>query len=96
MFTKYWHENKIKTFSVNKMFSLPCSYDLEVNTETTMYMLLSRHQNVGQNHDIKVLNRCLENMPQFEYLGTTVTNQNLTQKEIKAILNSDNAYYHTM
>jgi hypothetical protein len=28
---------------------------LEVNTEKTKYMLLSRHQNAGQNHDIKVL-----------------------------------------
>jgi hypothetical protein len=26
---------------------------LEVNTEKTKYMLLSRHQNVGQNYDIK-------------------------------------------
>jgi hypothetical protein len=26
---------------------------LEVNTEKTKYMLLSRHQNAGQNHDIK-------------------------------------------
>jgi hypothetical protein len=25
---------------------------LEVNTEKTKYMLLSRHQNAGQNHDI--------------------------------------------
>jgi hypothetical protein len=26
---------------------------LEVNTEKTKYMLLSRHKNAGQNHDIK-------------------------------------------
>jgi hypothetical protein len=29
---------------------------LEVNTEKTKYMLLSRHQMAGQNHDIKVAN----------------------------------------
>jgi hypothetical protein len=28
---------------------------LEVNTEKTKYMLLSRHQNARQNHDIKTL-----------------------------------------
>jgi hypothetical protein len=28
--------------------------DLEVNTERTKYMLLSRHQNAGQNDDIKM------------------------------------------
>jgi hypothetical protein len=27
---------------------------LEVNIEKTKYMLLSRHQNTGQNHDMKV------------------------------------------
>jgi hypothetical protein len=27
---------------------------LEVNTEKTKYMLLSRHQNAGQNHDTKI------------------------------------------
>jgi hypothetical protein len=30
---------------------------LEVNAEETKYMLLSRHQNAGQNHDIKMGNR---------------------------------------
>jgi hypothetical protein len=31
--------------------------DLKVNAERTKYMLLSHHQNVGQNHDIKIANR---------------------------------------
>jgi hypothetical protein len=50
---------------------------LEINVETTKYMLLSRHQNVGQNRNIKIANRSFENVSQFRYLGTTVTNQNL-------------------
>jgi hypothetical protein len=29
---------------------------LQVNTEKTKYMLLSRHQNAGQNRDIKIGN----------------------------------------
>jgi hypothetical protein len=33
-------------------------------------------------------------MSQFRYLGTTVTNQNLIQEEIKRRLNSGNACYH--
>jgi hypothetical protein len=37
-------------------------------------MLLSRHQNGGQNHDIKIADRFFENVSQFTYLGTTVTN----------------------
>jgi hypothetical protein len=38
---------------------------LEINVEKTRYMLLSRHQNVGQNRDIKTANRSFENVPQF-------------------------------
>jgi hypothetical protein len=41
---------------------------LEVNTEETKYMLLSRHQNVGQNHDIKIANRCFENVAQSIFI----------------------------
>jgi hypothetical protein len=50
-------------------------------------MLLSRHQNAGQNHDVKIANRCFENVAQFIYLGMTVTNQKLIQEEIKKRLN---------
>jgi hypothetical protein len=60
---------------------------LEVNVEKTKYKLLSRHQNAGQNHDIKVGDRSYENVAQFKYLGTTVTNQNLIGEEIKRRLN---------
>jgi hypothetical protein len=69
---------------------------LDENTEKTKYMLLSRHQNAGQNHDIKKGNRCFENVAQFRYLGTTITNQNLIQEEIKRKLNSGNACYRSV
>jgi hypothetical protein len=42
---------------------------LVVNAKKTMYMLLFCHQNAGQNHDIKIANRCFENVAQFKYLG---------------------------
>jgi hypothetical protein len=52
---------------------------LEVNAKETKCtsMLLSRHQNAGQTHDMKIVNRCFENVAQFRYLGTAVTNKNL-------------------
>jgi hypothetical protein len=34
----------------------------EINAEKTKYMLLSRHQNVGQNWDIKLANRSFGNV----------------------------------
>jgi hypothetical protein len=69
---------------------------LEINVDKTKYMLLSRHQNVGQNRGVKIANRSFENVSQFKYLGTTVTNQNLIQEEIKRRLNSVNACYHSV
>jgi hypothetical protein len=56
-------------------------------------MLLSHHQNVGQNQDKIIANRSFEIESQFKYLETTVTNQNLTQEEIKGRLNPANACY---
>jgi hypothetical protein len=64
---------------------------LEINVEKTKRMLLSRHQNVGQNRDRKIANRSFENVSQFKYLGTTVINQNLFQNKSKRRLNSGNA-----
>jgi hypothetical protein len=58
--------------------------------------IMSRHQNARQNHDIKIGNRRFENVAQFRYLGTTITNRNLIQEEIKRRLNSGNACYHSV
>jgi hypothetical protein len=59
-------------------------------------MLLPPHQNSGQNQNIKIGNRSFKNVTQFKCLGTTVTNQSLIQEEIKKILNSGNACYHSV
>jgi hypothetical protein len=58
-------------------------------------MLLSRHQNTGQTHDIQIANRRFENVAQSRYFETTITNQNLIQEELKRRLNSGNACYHS-
>jgi hypothetical protein len=59
------------------------------------YMLVSRHQNAGQNWDIQIANRTSEHVAPFKYLGTAVTSQNLIQEEIKR-MNSGNTCYHSV
>jgi hypothetical protein len=81
---------------VSDKFYYYCEIGLEINVEKPKYMLLSRQQNLGPNWDIKVANRSFENVSQFKYLGTTVTNQNLIQEEINRRLNSGNACYHSV
>jgi hypothetical protein len=54
---------------------------LEANAEETTYILLTRHQNVRQNRNIKKVNRSLENVVKLKYFGIT-TNQNLIHWEI--------------
>jgi hypothetical protein len=68
----------------------------EVTTEKTKYMLLSRHQNARQNHDIKTAYRSFENVVEFKYFGVTVTNQNFVQEEINSGLNSEDTRYHSV
>jgi hypothetical protein len=63
---------------------------LEVNIEKTTYILLSRHQNAGQNNYIKIVNEPFENVAQFKYLRMTVIHQDLIQQDIKRRLNSGN------
>jgi hypothetical protein len=42
---------------------------LEVNTENTWYMFVSRHQSSGQSYDLTIANRCFENEAKFRYFG---------------------------
>jgi hypothetical protein len=78
-------EDNIDTIMKNTETLIDVSKEvgLEINVEKTKYMLLPRHQNVGRNQDIKIANMSFENLSQFKYLRTTVTNQHVIQEEIK-------------
>jgi hypothetical protein len=53
---------------------------LEVNADKTTYMVMSRDQNAGRNHNIRIDNSSVERVEEFKYLRTTLTNQNSIQE----------------
>ena len=69
---------------------------LEVSTDKTKYMVMSRDQTAGRNDIIKIDGSSFERVEEFKYLKTTLTDQNSIQEEIKSRLKSGNACYHAV
>ena len=69
---------------------------LEVNAHNTKHMTVSRDQNAGRIHSMKIDNSSIERVEEFKYLGTTLTNQNFIQEEIKSRLKLGNACYYSV
>jgi hypothetical protein len=69
---------------------------LEVNSEKTKYMFMSRHQTAGHSNYIRVANKSFEKVAKFKYLGSTLTDQNCIHEKIRSRLNSGNSCYHAV
>ena len=52
---------------------------------------MPRDQDAGRSHSIKIDNSSFERVEDFRYLGTTLTNQNSIEEEIKRRLKSGKA-----
>ena len=59
-------------------------------------MVMSREQNAGRIHSVRIDNSTFDRVEYFKYLGTTLTNQNSIAEEIKGRLKSGNACYHSV
>jgi len=69
---------------------------LEVSADKTKYMVMPRVQNEGRSHNIKIDKISFEWAGELKYLGTTLTNQNSIQEEIKSKLESGNACFNSV
>jgi len=66
------------------------------SADKTKYMIMSRDQNAGRIHSVRIDSSTFERVEEFKYLGTPVTNQNSIAEEIKIKLRSGNACYHSV
>jgi len=58
---------------------------LEVSADKAKYMVMSRDQNAGSIHSLRIDNSTFERVEEFKYLGTTLTHQNSIAEEIKLL-----------
>ena len=59
-------------------------------------MIRSRFQKAGRSHSMKNDNSSIERVKEFKYLGTTLTNKNSIQEEIKSRLKLGNSCYYSV
>ena len=69
---------------------------LEVNADKTKYVVMSWDRNAGRGHCMKIDNSSIERVEEFKYLGTTLTDQNSIQEEIKSRLKLGNVCYYSV
>jgi len=76
----------IHTLKENTEALVAASFEigLEVSAVRTKYMVMSRDQNTGRNHNVRIDNSTFEWVEEFKYLRTTLTNQILFSKKLRA------------
>ena len=95
----YWEEvRSIHTLKENTEALVAATREtgLEVSADKTKYMVMSRDQNAGRNHSVRIDNSTFERVEEFKYLRTTLTNQNSILEEIMSRLRLGNACYHSV
>jgi hypothetical protein len=66
---------------------------LEVNTDKTMYRVMTQDQTAGRSQYIQIDGCSIEREDEFKYVGTTYTNENSIQEEIRSKWKSVNDFH---
>ena len=69
---------------------------LEVSADKTKCMVMSRDQNSGRIHSVRMDNSAFERVEEFKYVGTTLTNENAIEEEIKSRMRAGNVCYYSV
>jgi len=56
----------------------------EVNANKTKYVVMSRDQNAGRSHSIKIDNSSFERVKELKYLGKALTFKMIFRKKLRA------------
>jgi hypothetical protein len=59
-------------------------------------MVMSRDQNAGRSHSVRINNSTFDRVEDFKYLGTTLTHKNSIPEETESRLRLGNACYHSV
>ena len=62
----------------------------------TILEKLGVYTDAGRGHSVKIDNSSIERVEEFKYLGTTLTDQNSIQEEIKSRFKLRNACYYSV
>jgi len=57
---------------------------LEVSADKIKYMVMSRDQNAGRIHSVRIDNSTFEKVEEFKYFGTILTIKILLRKKLRA------------
>jgi len=78
----YWIQICVYNCYEEALVAATWGIGLEVSADKTKYTVMSRDQNAGRIHSVRIDNSTFERVEEFKYLGTLI-NQNSIAEEIR-------------